>query len=117
MVELPKLLRMSLRTTPLSVSMFETDPLTVFEPSPGYGPAVSSAFAVHVSVPELLLELLEELLLEELLLEELLLELELPLLEPPPPPQAATSAAALPESIQPRIRRRSLSAAIFSRSC
>jgi hypothetical protein len=34
-VELPKLLRMSLRTTPLSVSTFDTTPLTVFEPSLG----------------------------------------------------------------------------------
>jgi hypothetical protein len=34
---LPKLERMSLRTTPLSDST-----LTLFDPSPGYGPAVSS---------------------------------------------------------------------------
>jgi hypothetical protein len=34
-VELPKLLRISLRTTPLCVRMFETIPFTVFEPSEG----------------------------------------------------------------------------------
>ena len=37
----PKLERMSLRTMPLSVST-----LTPFEPSPGYGPAVSSGMVV-----------------------------------------------------------------------
>jgi hypothetical protein len=37
----PKLLVISLRTMPLSVSTF-----TPFEPSPGYGPAVSSGISV-----------------------------------------------------------------------
>jgi hypothetical protein len=34
-VELPKLLRISLRTTPLSASTFDTWPLMVLEPSDG----------------------------------------------------------------------------------
>src|SRR5439155_468689 len=42
-VPLPKLDRMSRRTTPLSVST--SGP---FEPSPGYGPAVSSGIAVVI---------------------------------------------------------------------
>jgi hypothetical protein len=35
LVELPKLLRMLRRTTPLAVSTFEAMPLTVLEPSEG----------------------------------------------------------------------------------
>lgn len=109
-VELPKLLRMSLRTIPLEDRMLLTDPLTEFEPSEGYGPLVSVGSAMHVEavLEELLDE--EELLLEELLLElddeELLLEEEL-LEEPLPlPPQAARKAAAPPEASQPNICRR-----------
>ena len=41
-VALPKLVRMSLRTTPSCAST--SGPL---EPSPGYGPAVSSGMVVH----------------------------------------------------------------------
>jgi hypothetical protein len=43
-VEVPKLDVMSLRTMPLSVSTFGP-----FDPSPGYGPAVSSLIGVHVA--------------------------------------------------------------------
>ena len=43
-VELPKLARMSLRTTPLSVST-----LTPLEPSPGNGPAVSSGIGAQLA--------------------------------------------------------------------
>src|SRR5437773_311702 len=43
LVEVPKLERMSLRTTPLWVRM--SGP---FDPSPGYGPAVSSGITSHV---------------------------------------------------------------------
>ena len=44
-VEVPKLDVMSLRTMPLSVSTFGP-----FDPSPGYGPAVSSLIGVHDAV-------------------------------------------------------------------
>jgi hypothetical protein len=94
-VEVPKLLRMSLRTMPLLDSTFDACPLTVFEPSAGYGPAVSSGSALQVPLAELLLELellLEELLEDELLLLELLAAAVVPLLLPPP--QAAANAAA-----------------------
>jgi len=112
-VELPKLLRMSLRTIPLEDKTLLTDPLTEFEPSEGYGPLVSVGSAMHAVVP--LEELLDadELLLEELLEEldedELLLLddelLELPL-SSELPPQAARNAAAPPEASQPNIWRR-----------
>ena len=46
-VELPKLERMSLRTTPHCVST-----LAPFDPSPGYGPAVSSGVSVSVPLPD-----------------------------------------------------------------
>ena len=101
MVELPKLLRISLRTTPLDERILEMLPLTELEPSEGYGPLVSVGSAMQALVLELeeLLELLEELLELELEL-ELLDEL---LLEPPllPPPHAVTRAAAPPVTIQP----------------
>ena len=57
-VELPKLLRMSLRTIPLEDNTLLTDPLTEFEPSEGYGPLVSVGSAMHAVV--LLQELLDE---------------------------------------------------------
>ena len=42
----PKLFVMSWRTTPLSVRTFGP-----FEPSPGYGPAVSSGISLALAVP------------------------------------------------------------------
>jgi hypothetical protein len=117
-VDDPKLLRMSLRTTPLSDRMFETLPLTEFEPSDGKGPLVSVGSATQLALAdELELELLELLLEAELELLELeLLELELELLlellellSSPPPPQATRAAAAPPDTSQPSIWRRSRS--------
>lgn len=121
-VELPKLLRMSLRTTPLAVRMLLTEPFTEFEPSEGYGPLVSAGSAMQAVVlleeeelalleeePLELEELLDdELLVEELdeLLEELLEPFEEPLLPPDPPPQEARKAAAPPPASQPIICRR-----------
>jgi hypothetical protein len=95
---------MSLRTTPDCCSTFETTPLTVLEPSDGYGPLVSVAFAMQLvtPVPPLELELLE---LDELELE--LLDDALALVSLPPPPQPTRSAAEPPASSQDSARRRS----------
>jgi len=116
-VEVPKLLRISLRTMPLAVSMLLVLPLAVFEPSEGYGPLVSAGSAMQepVALDE---ELLEDELDDELLLllledeEELLPEV----LSEPPPPQAATKAAAPPEASHPSTCRRCRRLSIMSRS-
>jgi len=103
-VDEPKLLRMSLRTTPLCVSTFDTMPFTVFEPSDGYGPFVSVGSARHVPlvVPELLPDP-DELPLDD----EPLLDVVDDDDEPsPPPPHAATSAAVPPAMSQLNTRRR-----------
>jgi hypothetical protein len=110
-VELPKLLRMSLLTIPLDVRMLLVEPLEVFDPSAGYGPFVSVGSSMH-AVAELEDELLDELLLEDELEDELLV----PLLSLEPP-HAARNAAAPPEASQVNIWRRCRSCApILSRS-
>src|SRR5882762_6502146 len=86
-VDDPKLLRMSLRTMPLSDRTLETLPLTEFDPSDGKGPLVSAGSATQLALAEELeLELLELLELELELLELELVEL----LSSPPPPQATS---------------------------
>jgi hypothetical protein len=105
-VDDPKLLRMSLRTMPLSDRTLETLPLTEFDPSDGKGPLVSTGSTTQLALAEELeLELLELLELELELLELVLLEVLSSLL----PPQATSVAAAPPEISQPSIWRRSLS--------
>ena len=110
-VELPKLLRMSLLTMPLDVRMLLVEPLEVFDPSAGYGPFVSVGSAMHALVE------LEEELLDVLLEDELEDELLVLLLSLEPPPQDARKAAAPPEASQVNIWRRCRSCAlILSRS-
>src|SRR5262245_7087414 len=86
LVEMPKLLRMSLRTTPLCSSTLERLPLALLLPSEGNGPLVSSGCATQLPEPA---------------------PLPLPpapmpesAATPSSPSQAASSSAALPPIIQ-----------------
>ncbi len=98
---LPKLVRMSLRTMPVSASAFDTVPLIVLEPSAGNGPSVSSALTTQV--PLLVDEPLE---LEDPLELDELLESLVESLPPPPQPQAVSSVVAARPAAPSRTRRR-----------
>ena len=95
---LPKLDRMSLRTTPLSVSTSAP-----FEPSPGYGPAVSSGMMEH----DVTVAVAAPVVVVAPAVVDVLDVLELDAAVPDPPlPQPAASAPRPPSSTRRRGGRR-----------
>jgi hypothetical protein len=98
-VEEPKLERMSLRTMPESSST-----LGPFDPSPGYGPPVSSGTLVRSALPE------DEPVVPEVELGAEVVPFEAePCPVVPEAPHAASRAAAPTPPNRPRTRRRSTS--------